>query len=179
MKMMIFSMVIVTRTLILRKIKIKDSKIKSLVVEAHIVESNDLLPQLLDNDSTLPEESSEIASLSSSPFGNEEKVFNPSIHILGRTQIFNDESKDKDLRDKDLILEEHNFLSISSDQELLLHSELTMIETLLSFSSENKDKVFSPGKLISKGVHPLTPKLSHQTYETFKIINIHLNIFNG
>nr|GFA35967.1 hypothetical protein [Tanacetum cinerariifolium] len=89
--------------------KNKDSKIKSIVVEAHIVELNDLLPQLLNNDSTLPEEpseSSEIASFSSSPFENEDKVFNPGILILGGTQIFNDESKDKDLRDKDLILEE-------------------------------------------------------------------------
>nr|GEU78835.1 reverse transcriptase domain-containing protein [Tanacetum cinerariifolium] len=36
------------------KDKNKDSKIKSLVIEAHIVESNDLLPQLLNSDSTLP-----------------------------------------------------------------------------------------------------------------------------
>nr|GEX47413.1 putative ribonuclease H-like domain-containing protein [Tanacetum cinerariifolium] len=60
-----------------KKDKNKDSKIKSLVVEAHIVESNDLLPQLLDNDSTLPKESSntsEIASLSSFPFKNEDKI---------------------------------------------------------------------------------------------------------
>nr|GEX59700.1 reverse transcriptase domain-containing protein [Tanacetum cinerariifolium] len=88
------------------KVKNKDSKMKSLVVEAHIVESNDLLPRLLDNESTLPEESSEIASLSSSLFENEDKVFNPRIYILGRTQIFNDESKDMDLKDKDLILKE-------------------------------------------------------------------------
>nr|GEW79190.1 reverse transcriptase domain-containing protein [Tanacetum cinerariifolium] len=62
------------------KDKNKDSKIKLLIVEDHIVESYDLLPQLLDNDSTLPKESSEsseIASLSSSPFENEDKVFNP------------------------------------------------------------------------------------------------------
>nr|GEU58587.1 reverse transcriptase domain-containing protein [Tanacetum cinerariifolium] len=55
-----------------KKDKNKDSKMKSLVVEAHIVESNDLLTQLLDSDSTLPEESYEsfeIATLSSSPFG--------------------------------------------------------------------------------------------------------------
>nr|GEU86075.1 hypothetical protein [Tanacetum cinerariifolium] len=81
------------------KDKNKDSKMKSLVVEAHIVESNDLLPKLLDNDSTQPEEPSEssaIAFLSSSSFGNEDKVFNPGILILGGTQIFNDESKDKD-----------------------------------------------------------------------------------
>nr|GEW00073.1 reverse transcriptase domain-containing protein [Tanacetum cinerariifolium] len=95
------------------KDKNKDSKMKLLVNEANIVEPNDLLTQLLDNDSTLPEESSELSkidSLSSSPFRNKEKVFNPGILILGGTQIFNDESKDKDL-----ILEERNFLSISSD----------------------------------------------------------------
>nr|GEZ44361.1 reverse transcriptase domain-containing protein [Tanacetum cinerariifolium] len=109
------------------KDKNKDSEINLLVVEDHIVESNDLLPHLLDNDSTLPEESSkssEIATLSSSPFENEDKVFNPGILILGRTQIFNDESKDKDYivntsSEALLILEEHNFLSISCYQELL------------------------------------------------------------
>nr|GEX05800.1 reverse transcriptase domain-containing protein [Tanacetum cinerariifolium] len=122
-----------------KKDKNKDSKMKLLVVEAHIFESNNLL---LDNDSTLPEESSEsseIASLSSSPFGNKDKVFNPGIHILGRTYILNDESNDKDL-----ILDDRKFLSISSDQELMFFLELTVIETLLSFSFENKDKVFNP-----------------------------------
>nr|GEV30117.1 reverse transcriptase domain-containing protein [Tanacetum cinerariifolium] len=95
-----------------KNINFKDSKMKSLVVEDHIVESNDLLPQLLDNDSTLLEESSESsknASLSSSPFENEDKAFNPGIFILDGTQILKDESKDKDLRDKDLILEDRNF----------------------------------------------------------------------
>nr|GEX45134.1 reverse transcriptase domain-containing protein [Tanacetum cinerariifolium] len=120
---------------------------------AHIVESNDLLPQLLDNDSTLPEESSEIASLSSFSFENKDKVFNPRILILGRIQILKDESKDKDLRDKDLILEERNFLSISSDKKLMFFLELTVIKTLLSFSSENEDKPFNPGILISNGGH--------------------------
>nr|GFA39047.1 hypothetical protein [Tanacetum cinerariifolium] len=95
--------------------------------------------------------SSEIASLSSSPFRNEDKVFNPGIHILGRAQILKDESKDKDL-----ILEDREFLSISSDPELILFLELTMIETLLSFSSENEDKVFNLGILISKGFHYIT-----------------------
>nr|GEW78108.1 hypothetical protein [Tanacetum cinerariifolium] len=163
------------------KDKNKDSKMKSLVVEAHIVESNYLLLQLLDDDSTLlkePSESSEIASLSSSPYGNKDKVFNSGILILGGTQIFNDESKDKDLRDKDLIPEDRNFLSISSDKYLMFLLDLTVIETLLSFSSKNKDKVFNPWILTSKGVHCLTLELSHRTDETFKIINIHLNIFN-
>ncbi|GKF03451.1 hypothetical protein Tco_0030374 [Tanacetum coccineum] len=124
-------------------------------------------------DSTLPEESSEIATFISSPIGNEDKVFNPGILILGGTQIFNNESQDNNLKDKTsfealLILEDSNFLPLSSDQELLFHLELTVIETLLSFSSENEDKVFNPGILTSKGVHSLTLGLSHQTYETFK-----------
>nr|GEY78976.1 reverse transcriptase domain-containing protein [Tanacetum cinerariifolium] len=139
------------------------------VVEAHIVESNILPPQLLDSDSTLPEgssESSEIASLSSSPFGNEDKVFKPSILFLGKTQIFNNESKDKDL-----ILKDRSFLPIFSDQELIFHLELTVIELYYH-------KVFNPGVLTSKGLHYLTLELSQWTYETFKIINIHPNIFN-
>nr|GEV72817.1 hypothetical protein [Tanacetum cinerariifolium] len=134
-------------------------------------------------DSTLPEESSEIATLLSSPFENEDKVFNPGILILGGTQIFNDESKYKDFKVNTLfealiILEERNFLLICFDQELLFHLELTMIETLLSFSSKNEDKVFNPGILTSKGVHSFTLKLSHRTYETFKIVNVHTNILN-
>ncbi|GJZ63640.1 hypothetical protein Tco_0620061 [Tanacetum coccineum] len=132
---------------------------------------------LLTSDSTLLEESSEssdIATLCSSPFRNEDKVFNPGILILGGTQIFNDESKDKDFKvntsyEALLILEECNFLTISSDQELLSHLELSVTETLLLFSSENEDKVFNPGILTSKGVHSVTLDLSHRTYETFKI----------
>nr|GEU96595.1 protein ILITYHIA isoform X1 [Tanacetum cinerariifolium] len=49
---------------------------KSLVVEARMVESNNLLPQLLDNFLTHPEESAEssdIISLSSFPFRNKDK----------------------------------------------------------------------------------------------------------
>nr|GEU35381.1 reverse transcriptase domain-containing protein [Tanacetum cinerariifolium] len=75
-------------------------------------DDDDLFDLKSDNDSTLPEDSSEsskISSLSSSPFGNEDKVFNPGIHILGRTQISNDESNDKDLKDKDLTLEDPDF----------------------------------------------------------------------
>ncbi|GJV67856.1 reverse transcriptase domain-containing protein [Tanacetum coccineum] len=127
--------------------------------------------------------SSKVAPLLSSPFRNEGKVFNLGIPILGGTQIFKDESKDKDFKVNTsskalLILEEHNFLSISFDQELLFHLELTVIETLLSFSSENEDKVFNPGILTSKGVHSLNLELFHRTYETFKIVNVHLNILN-
>ncbi|GKC15229.1 hypothetical protein Tco_1012011, partial [Tanacetum coccineum] len=57
--------------------KTKDSKTKSLIDEANIVESNVLPPQLLTSNSTLPEESSEssdITTLLSSPFKNEDKI---------------------------------------------------------------------------------------------------------
>ncbi|GJS01642.1 reverse transcriptase domain-containing protein [Tanacetum coccineum] len=161
--------------------KTKDSKTKSLIDEANIVESNILPPQLLTIDSTFPEESSEIATLLSFPFGNEDKVFNPGIFILGETQIFNNKSKDKDFKmniSSETLFEGSNFHPLSSDQELLFFLELTVIETLLSFSSENEDKVFNPGILTSKGVHSFTLGLSHRTYETFKIINVHPNILN-
>ncbi|GKC79987.1 reverse transcriptase domain-containing protein [Tanacetum coccineum] len=157
--------------------KTKDPKTKSLIDEANIVESNVLSPQLLTSDSTLLEESSETTTLLSYPFGNEDKVFNPGILIFDGTRIFNDESKDKDLKDNGLILEECNFLSISTDQELLFFLELTVIETLLSFLSENKDKVFNPEILISKRVQSPTLGLSYRTFKTL-VINVHLNILN-
>ncbi|GJW33393.1 reverse transcriptase domain-containing protein [Tanacetum coccineum] len=160
------------------------SKTKSLIDEANFVESNVLPLQLLTSDSTLPEESSElseIATLLSSPFRNEDKVFNPGILILDGTQIFNDESNDKDFKMNILsetLFEDSNFLPLSFDRELLFFLELTVIETLLSFSSKNEVKVFNPGILTSKGVHSFTLGLSHQTYETFKIVNVHPNILN-
>nr|GEU55273.1 hypothetical protein [Tanacetum cinerariifolium] len=156
-------------------------------------DNNDFFDFMSDNkewkklfDSTLPEESSkssEIATLISSLFENEDKVFNTGILILGGTQILYNEPKDKNLKvnystEAFLILEERNFLSISSNQELFFHLELSVIETLLSCSSENEEKVFNPGIPILKGVHSFTLGLSHRTYETFKIVIVHQNILN-
>ncbi|GKB62840.1 reverse transcriptase domain-containing protein [Tanacetum coccineum] len=166
------------------KIHSENEKDKYLKMECSIDNIDDDFFRLLPtSDSTLPKESSEIATFLSSPFGNKDKVFNPDILILGRTQNFNDESKDKDLKvnttsEALLILEECNFLSISYEQELLFHLELFVTETLLSFSSGNEDKVFNPGIPISKGVHSFTLGLSHRTYEIFKIVNVHPNILN-
>ncbi|GJS61260.1 hypothetical protein Tco_0656044 [Tanacetum coccineum] len=138
---------------------LENEKDKDLKIECLIDDMGDeFFPLLPSSDSTLLEESSEsseITTLLSSPFRNEDKVFNPGILILGKTHIFNDESKDKDLNvntssEAFLILEEHNFLSISSDQELLFHLELSVTKTLLSFSSKNEDKVFNPGYLSQK-----------------------------
>nr|GEW78451.1 hypothetical protein [Tanacetum cinerariifolium] len=71
------------------------------------------------------------------------------------TQIFT-----KVTLDKSLTLEESIILSHSSDhfsdRDLLFFLESTVTETLLSFSSENKGKVFNTGILILKGVHSLT-----------------------
>nr|GEV23771.1 reverse transcriptase domain-containing protein [Tanacetum cinerariifolium] len=55
--------------------------------------------------------------------------------------------------------------------ELPFLKEVPGSETLLSFSSENKEKVFKPGILTSKGVHTsLLPKLSHRGPKDFKVI---------
>nr|GFB00897.1 hypothetical protein [Tanacetum cinerariifolium] len=57
--------------------------------------------------------------------------------------------------------------------ELLFHKEVPCFETLLSFSSENKEKVFNPGIRTSKGVHTsLLLKLSHRGPKAFKVIKI-------
>ncbi|GJZ40517.1 hypothetical protein Tco_0587080, partial [Tanacetum coccineum] len=116
--------------------------------------------------------------------GNEDKVFNPGIlayrstHSVTNEVIQNKNLKEKTSYKEPLILKDSNFLPLSSDPELLFHLELSVTETLLSFSSKNKDKVFNPGIPILKGVHSFTLGLSHRTYETFKIINVHPNILN-
>ncbi|GJV86487.1 hypothetical protein Tco_1530425 [Tanacetum coccineum] len=57
--------------------------------------------------------------------------------------------------------------------ELPFHKEVPGSETLLSFSSENEEKVFNLGILTSKGVHTsLLPELSHQGPKAFKVIKI-------
>nr|GEX68224.1 hypothetical protein [Tanacetum cinerariifolium] len=57
--------------------------------------------------------------------------------------------------------------------ELSFFKEVPRSKTLLSFSSENEEKVFKPGIHISKEVHSsLIPELSHQGYKVFKIIKI-------
>ncbi|GKC80851.1 hypothetical protein Tco_1131625, partial [Tanacetum coccineum] len=53
------------------------------------------------------------------------------------------------------------------------HKEVPGSETLLSFSSENEEKVFNPKILTSKGVYTsLLPELSHRDSKAFKVINI-------
>ncbi|GKD33562.1 hypothetical protein Tco_1249071 [Tanacetum coccineum] len=57
--------------------------------------------------------------------------------------------------------------------ELPFHKEVLGSETLLSFSSENEEKVFNPEILSSKGFHTsLLPELSHRAPKAFKVIKI-------
>ncbi|GJU46731.1 reverse transcriptase domain-containing protein [Tanacetum coccineum] len=69
----------------------KNEKDKDLKIECLIDDMDDyFFPILPTSRSTLLKESSEIATLLSSPFRNEDKVFNPGILILGGTHIFHD-----------------------------------------------------------------------------------------
>ncbi|GJX97349.1 reverse transcriptase domain-containing protein [Tanacetum coccineum] len=87
----------------------------------------------------------EIDTLPSFPSKNKDKVFNPGILVYGSTYfVTNKVTQDKNLKEKTssealLILEDSNFLPLSSDRELLFHLELSVTETLLSFSSKNED----------------------------------------
>ncbi|GKB36472.1 hypothetical protein Tco_0881414 [Tanacetum coccineum] len=65
--------------------------------------------------------------------------------------------------------------------ELLFHKEVPGLGALLSFSSENEEKVYNPGILTSKRVHTsLLPELSHRGTKAFKVTKIlesPMNIF--
>ncbi|GJY65641.1 hypothetical protein Tco_0467879 [Tanacetum coccineum] len=57
--------------------------------------------------------------------------------------------------------------------ELPFHKEVPGLGALLSFSSENEEKVFNPGIITSKRVHTsLLPELSHRGPKAFKVIKI-------
>nr|GEV10116.1 reverse transcriptase domain-containing protein [Tanacetum cinerariifolium] len=108
--------------------------------------------------------------------------------------IHSEKDKIKDSKMKILIDElespESNvLLLLLLDCESTLHEELPEIYTFHNFLSKIRtkfsiqaysfmDKVFNPGILISKGIHSFTLGLSHRTYETFKIVNVHPNILN-
>ncbi|GJY50080.1 reverse transcriptase domain-containing protein [Tanacetum coccineum] len=148
--------------------KIKDSKI--LIDELDPPRSSDFLPSL-ECDSVLYEDFSEVDALPST--NNEDKVFNLGIliheNLFEVTNCATMEKNVKNISNASLILEDFN----PPLYELPFHKEVPGSETLLSFSSENEEKVFNPGILISKRVHTsLLPKLSHRGLKAFKIIKI-------
>ncbi|GJT20262.1 reverse transcriptase domain-containing protein [Tanacetum coccineum] len=152
--------------------KIKVSKL--LVDELDSTGSSSFLPHFLESDSVLYEDFSEVDTLTSTD--NEDKVFNPGILVHENIyEVTNRVTPDKNVKkisssNASLILEDYN--PPLSDHELPFHIEIPGSETLLLFSSENEEKVFNPGILISKGVHSLLPELSHRDSKAFKVINI-------
>ncbi|GKB97930.1 reverse transcriptase domain-containing protein [Tanacetum coccineum] len=152
--------------------KIKD--FKPLVDELDSPESSSFLSHFLKNDSVLYDDFFEVDTLTSTD--NEDKVFNPGILVHKNFyEVTNRVTPDKNVKNKfssnaSLILEDYNLPL--SDHELPFHIEMPGSGTLLLFSSENEEKVFNPGILISKGVHSLLPELSHRDSKAFKVINI-------
>ncbi|GJR04177.1 hypothetical protein Tco_0527161 [Tanacetum coccineum] len=148
--------------------KIKESKL--LIDELDPPRSSDFLPSP-KCDSVLYEDFSEVDALPST--NNEDKVFNPGIliheNLFEVTIRVTPEKNVKKTTNASLILEDFN----PPLYELPFHKEVPGSKILLSFSSENEEKVFNPGILTSKGVHTyLLPKLSHRDSKAFKVINI-------
>ncbi|GJY80062.1 hypothetical protein Tco_0492813 [Tanacetum coccineum] len=106
---------------------------------------------------------------------DQDKVFNPGILIHENLfEVTIRVTPDKNVKklsssNASLILEDFN----PPLYELPFHKEVPGSETLLSFSSENEEKVFNPGILTSKGVHTsLLPELSHRGPKAFKVITV-------
>nr|GEW07017.1 reverse transcriptase domain-containing protein [Tanacetum cinerariifolium] len=125
--------------------KIKESKL--LIDELDLPLSSDFLPSP-DYESFLFKDFSEVDALPST--NNKDKVAISHASFI--------------LEDFDPPL---------SLYELPFHKEVPRVETLLSFSSKNEEKVFKPGILTSKGVHTsLLPEISHWGPKAFKLIKI-------
>nr|GEY59822.1 putative ribonuclease H-like domain-containing protein [Tanacetum cinerariifolium] len=148
--------------------KIKESKL--LIDELDPFRSSDFLP-FPEYDSFLFEDFFKIDALPLT--NNEDKVFNPGILIHENpsevtVQVTPDKNAKK-ISHASLNLEDFD----PPLYELPFHKEVPWSETLLSFSSKNKEKVFKPGILTSKGVlSSLIPKLSHRGPKAFKVIKI-------
>ncbi|GJY98247.1 hypothetical protein Tco_0515157 [Tanacetum coccineum] len=135
--------------------KIKDSKI--LIDELDPPRSSDFLP--------FPECDSVFYEVDALPStNNEDKVFNPGILIHeSHFKVTNHVTPDKNVKkttNTSLILEDFN----PPLYELPFYKEVPGSETLLSFSSKNKEKVFNLGTLV--------PELSHRDSKAFKVIKI-------
>ncbi|GJY98147.1 hypothetical protein Tco_0515057 [Tanacetum coccineum] len=150
--------------------KIKDSKI--LIDELDLPGSSDFLP-FPECNSVFYEDFSKVDALSST--NNEDKVFNLGILIHeNRFEVTNLATVEKNVKkatNASLILEDlYPSLSL---YELPFYKEVPGLGALLSFSSENEEKVFNPGIVTSKRVHTsLLPELSHRDPKAFKVIKI-------
>ncbi|GJQ94198.1 hypothetical protein Tco_0005337 [Tanacetum coccineum] len=148
--------------------KIKESKL--LIDELNPSRSSDFFPSP-ECDSVLYEDFFEVDALPST--NNEDKVFNPGIliheNLFEVTIRVTPEKNVKKTTNASLILEDFN----PPLYEHPFHKEVPGSEILISFSSENMEKVFNLEILASKGVHTsLLPELSHRDSKAFKVINI-------
>ncbi|GJX19739.1 hypothetical protein Tco_0222416 [Tanacetum coccineum] len=148
--------------------KIKYSKI--LINELDLLGSSDFLP-FPERDSVFYEDFSKVDTLPST--NNEDKVFNPGIliheNLFEVTNLATPKKNVKKTTNASLILEDFN----PPLYELPFHKEVPGLGALLSFSSENKEKVFNPRILTSKRVHTsLLSELSHRDSKAFKVIKI-------
>ncbi|GJW41976.1 hypothetical protein Tco_0070775 [Tanacetum coccineum] len=148
--------------------KIKESKL--LIDELDLPGLSEFLPSP-ECGSVFYVHFSKIDALSST--NNEDKVFNPGVLIYENlyevTNLATMEKNVKKTTNASLILEDFN----PPLYELPFHKEIPGLGALLSFSSENEEKVFNPRILTSKRVHTsLLPKLSHQGTKAFKVTRI-------
>nr|GEZ07810.1 reverse transcriptase domain-containing protein [Tanacetum cinerariifolium] len=135
-------------------------------------ESSDFLPSP-EYDLFLFEDFYEVDAFPST--NNEDKVFNLGILIQENLSESNVQATpDKNVKK---IAISHAFIIFKDFDpplyELPFHKEVLGSQTLLSFLSENREKVFKPEILTSKGVHSsLLPELSHWGPKAFKVIKI-------
>ncbi|GJX39472.1 reverse transcriptase domain-containing protein [Tanacetum coccineum] len=149
--------------------KIKESQL--LIDEFNPPRLSDFLPSP-ECDSVFYEDFSEVDALPLTD--NDHKVFNSGILIHENLfeitiRVTNCAKNVKKTTNASLILEDFN----PPLYELPFYKEVLGSETLLSFSSENEEKVFNPKILTSKGVHTsLLLELSHWGPKAFKVIKI-------
>nr|GEV13318.1 hypothetical protein [Tanacetum cinerariifolium] len=152
------------------KDKIKESKL--LIDELELPRSSNFLPSL-EYDSFLFENFSEVDALPQ-PIARTKYLIRGYSFIRTFFEVIVRVTPNKNVKkisNAYLILEDFN--PPLPLYELPFHKEVLGSETLFSFSSKNKEKVFKPEILTSKGVHTsLLPELSHRGSKSFKVIKI-------
>ncbi|GJY28562.1 reverse transcriptase domain-containing protein [Tanacetum coccineum] len=149
----------------------KEDKVNVFLIDELDLPGLSYFLPFLKCDSVFYENFSEVDALSST--NNEDKVFNPGILIHENLfKVTNCETMEKNIKkttNASLILEDFN----PPLYELPFHKEVPGLGALLSFLSENEEKVFNPGIITSKRVHSsLLPELSHRGPKAFKDIKI-------
>nr|GEY19438.1 hypothetical protein [Tanacetum cinerariifolium] len=136
------------------------------------VESSDFLPYP-EYDSFLFEDFFEVDALPST--NNKDKVFNLGILIQENIfEVITRVAPDKNVKKIDVSYNSLIFEDFDPPLYVLpFHKEVLRSETLLSFSSENEEKLFKPGILTVKGVYfSLLSELSHWGPKVFKVSKI-------